>query len=116
MYHDSEGSAYTIGECQCDIKVLTQIVDTVVIALPAIAYIGCQLLFGAFQLVLEAGISFIPGGAGLSAGMRAGIQGAKTVAENGFDAPFFGSWFSGACGAEPKYPDYTRMSGIASHE
>jgi hypothetical protein len=43
-YTDPDGNAYIIGECLCDIPILDQVIEDVIMALPAISEIGCERL------------------------------------------------------------------------
>ncbi len=98
-YTDPDGNQYQPGKCECDIPILEEIVDNVLMALPAIAEIGCSILFSALDKVLEIGATAIPGvGAAMNVGMKSAVQAAKTVAENGQEASSFAGWFSKICG------------------
>ena len=66
-----------IGRCLCDYTLVDIIFEEVWIALPAIAEIGCSILFGAFDLVLDLGALAIPGVGEMTVGMKAGIHAAK---------------------------------------
>ncbi|KAI4176196.1 MAG: hypothetical protein LQ346_007938 [Caloplaca aetnensis] len=102
---DPQGNDYEIGNCVCDAPIVEEIFDDVLMALPAIAEIGCSILFGAFDLILNIGAAAIPGvGPAMTVGMKAGVQAAKTIAENGQDASSFLKWFDSPCG-HSKYTD-----------
>lgn len=101
---DPSGDEYSPGTCVCDIPVFDELINDIVMALPAVAEIGCGILFGAFDAILEIGAMAIPGVGEMTAGMKAGIQAAKTVAENGQDASSFAQWFANPCG-KSKYVD-----------
>ncbi len=102
---DPQGNDYEIGNCVCDAPIVEEIFDDVLMALPAIAEIGCSILFGAFDLILNIGAAAIPGvGPAMTVGMKAGVQAAKTIAENGQDAGSFLKWFDSPCG-HSKYTD-----------
>ena len=103
-YTDPKGDDYMIGRCLCDPPIVDFIFHEVLVALPAIAEIGCSILFGAFDLVLEVGAAAIPGVGEMTVGMKAGIQAAKTITENGQDASSFIKWFDSPCG-HSKYTD-----------
>ncbi|CAG8961705.1 hypothetical protein HYFRA_00006245, partial [Hymenoscyphus fraxineus] len=57
------GTGYWVapGQCLCDNWLLNEIADTVIEALPAIAQIGCYILMSSLKLVLDIGLSAIPG-------------------------------------------------------
>ncbi|MCJ1361949.1 hypothetical protein MMC16_001050 [Acarospora aff. strigata] len=96
---DPDGNQYHPGKCVCDIPILEELVIDVLMALPAIAEIGCAILFNALDKVLEIGAMAIPGvGATMNVGMKAAVQAAKTVAENGQGASSFIGWFGKTCG------------------
>ena len=81
-------------------KVSSLVVQDVLMALPAIAEIGCELLFDSLDLVLQIGAAAIPGeGEAMDAGMAAAVKAAKTVTENGQDASSFLQWFANPCGS-----------------
>ena len=62
---------YAIGECVCDISVLDKLANDIVLSLPAIAEIGCEIIDQAVNAVLKVGAAAIPGGGeALDAGMR----------------------------------------------
>ncbi|KAL8710280.1 MAG: hypothetical protein Q9220_005050 [cf. Caloplaca sp. 1 TL-2023] len=96
---DPEGGLFLPGVCVCDVPALDMVVDDVLMSLPAIAEIGCSILFGTFDLILEIGVTAIPGaGPAMNAGMKAAVQAAKTIRDNGQDANSFFQWFSSPCG------------------
>ena len=101
---DPKGDNYMVGRCICDAPLVEIIFNELLIALPAIAEIGCAILFDAFDLILEVGLAAIPGVGEMTVGMKAAIQGAKTLAENGQDALSFAQWFKSPCG-HSKYTD-----------
>ena len=105
-YTDPQGNQYSVGKCECNIPVLDEVVLDVVMMLPAIAEIGCELLFDSLDLVLQIGEAAIPGeGEAMDAGMSAAVKAAKTVTENGQDASSFLQWFADPCGSS----NYTQM-------
>lgn len=104
-YLDPDGNQFTDGRCECDIPILDQTVNDLVLSLPAIAEIGCELIFGALDAVLEAGVAAIPGVGEMTAGMEGAVQTAKTVLMNGKDANDFLQWFAKPCGSS----NYTKM-------
>jgi hypothetical protein len=68
--HDNPDSIYVMGHCNCDNGLVNILADTIVEALPIIAQIGCYIVMSAFKLVLDVGLSAIPGvGKALDAGM-----------------------------------------------
>ena len=103
-YTDPKGDDYMIGRCLCDPPLVDIIVDEVLIALPAIAEIGCAILSGSFDLVLELEAAAIPGVGEMTVSMKAGIQAAKTITEHGQDVSSFIKWFDSPCG-HSKYTD-----------
>lgn len=105
-YTDPDGNQFNMGECICDIPILDEIVNDVLMALPAIAEIGCEILFDSLDLVLQIGAAAIPGeGEVMDAGMAAAVKAAKTITENGQDASSFLQWFANPCGSS----NYTQM-------
>ncbi|KAI4143773.1 MAG: hypothetical protein L6R39_004455 [Caloplaca ligustica] len=102
---DPDGNQWNAGQCVCDIPILEEVIEDVLLTLPAIAEIGCEILFSAFDTILEIGVAAIPGvGPEMSAGMKAGIQAAKTITQNGQKASSFLQWFTNPCG-KSKYTD-----------
>ncbi|KAH8679575.1 hypothetical protein BGZ60DRAFT_561138 [Tricladium varicosporioides] len=102
---DPDGDMFQMGKCICDMPLADEIADLVIEALPAIAQIGCEILFKSLDLVLELGAMAIPGAAEMDVGMRAAITGAKTMLENGQDASTFLQWILHPCGAASKYTE-----------
>ncbi|KAH8660906.1 hypothetical protein BGZ60DRAFT_414261 [Tricladium varicosporioides] len=101
IFTDPTMNQYHIGQCECNIPLLDQLVGTVVMALPAIGEIACSVLFNSFDKVIEAGLLIIPEGKILDASIEAGVRAAKTILENGEKASSFAQWFD-PCG--PKVP------------
>ncbi len=66
----SNDGTYVLGKCICDCPLVDTIVQNVVLALPIIASIGCEILFQAFDVILEIGAMAIPGVGELDVGMR----------------------------------------------
>ncbi|KAH6679383.1 hypothetical protein B0J14DRAFT_686437 [Halenospora varia] len=101
-YYDLDGHKYYIGICKCNIPVVDMLAEDLMIALPAAAQVGCAIIFGALNAVVELGTMAIPGaGPGMNAGMKASIQAAKTIAENGKEASTFLQWITKPCGTGP---------------
>jgi hypothetical protein len=86
---DPDGDAFTLGECICNIPILDQAVNIVILSLPAIAEIGCEIFTDALSSVAELGAAVIPGVDEMTAGMKAAVQAAKTMDDYGQDAGDF---------------------------
>ncbi|KAH6674750.1 hypothetical protein B0J14DRAFT_588018 [Halenospora varia] len=97
IFTDPTMNQYHIGQCECNIPLLDQLVGTVVMALPAIGEIACSVLFNSFDKVIEIGLLVIPEGKVLDASVEAGVKAAKTILENGEKASSFAQWFD-PCG------------------
>lgn len=64
------GKSYQLGNCTCDVPMLDEVFYQVAVALPKVAAIGCSVLFGTFDAVLEYGTLAIPGVGEIDAGAR----------------------------------------------
>ncbi|KAG8625087.1 hypothetical protein KVT40_006838 [Elsinoe batatas] len=96
-YYDPDGQPWIIGKCECKVPEIAVFLATEVLeAMPLVAGIGCTLLFGALQMVIDIDTTVIPGGAAVK-GVENGVQAAKTLVENGNDAAGFTGWFSKVC-------------------
>ncbi|KAI5776467.1 hypothetical protein EDC01DRAFT_682450 [Geopyxis carbonaria] len=105
LISDPDGNQYTMGACTCDVPILDELVEDVLLALPAIAEIGCEILFNSFDLVLKIGLLALPGpGEAMDVGMQAGLKAAKTLLQNGKRASSFAQWFWNPCG-DSKYTE-----------
>ncbi|KAF4550404.1 Hypothetical protein D9617_17g046720 [Elsinoe fawcettii] len=94
---DPEGRLFSMGRCECKVPEIAVFLATEILeAMPLVAGIGCTILFGALQTVIDIGTTLIPGGAAVK-GVEKGVQAAKTLVENGNDAAGFTGWFSKVC-------------------
>lgn len=95
---DPDGHVFYMGKCLCEAPpIAKELAEVVIEALPAVAAIGCEILFNTFDKVLEFGTLAIPGVGELSAGMSGSVKAAKTIAENGETASGFAQWFGDPC-------------------
>lgn len=101
IYTDSVGKYYP-GVCRCNIGLLDQITNDVVMALPAIADIGCEILVDAFELVVSVGVAAIPGAGEVEAadaGMQGLVKAGQAVKKAGKGADDLLSWLN-PCGKD----------------
>ncbi len=92
------GNKFTMGECECNVPLINQIVEDVLLALPAIAKIGCELLYGGLDLIIQIGALAIPGeGEAMDAGLFAVTQGAKILSKNGYGSSMLLKWLANPC-------------------
>lgn len=105
---DPDGVGFSMGRCVCD-HPFVPIANAVLEALPAVAAIGCRVLFNSFDLVLQLGAAAIPGAGQVGAGMSTAVRAAKTIAENGETAAGFIQWFTDPCNPDdnPEIEKYT---------
>jgi hypothetical protein len=100
MYCDPKGNPWTPGKCSCDNKLIDDVADDVLKALPEIAKIGCEIMMGTLETVLQIGLAIIPGAGEIEdAGMVAAVQAAKIVMKVGKDATKFAKWLD-PCGTK----------------
>lgn len=103
---DPDGDPYTMGNCVCNIPLLTHILEEVVIYLPYIADIGCEIMMDALGTVLAVGAQAIPGvGEEMDAGMAAGVTAAKTMSKYGKKASDFLGYIN-PCGPPNNYTQH----------
>lgn len=102
VYTDPDGSKYNPGVCVCDIKFADWIWHEVAIALPIIADFACQLLFNAFDDILQLGMEAVPGLDAVETanlGMRIAVTGARAIDAKGLGTSAFSGWIgSSVCG------------------
>ncbi|KAM5501081.1 hypothetical protein McanMca71_005458 [Microsporum canis] len=98
-YTDDDGNEFVTGECDCDLEWLGKIIFTVLEGLERLDEIVCGVFVSAFELILDVGLSALPGGQIKQLGTL--VRGAKTLVENGLDASaFFGGWVTPICGKD----------------
>lgn len=114
---DDQGKNFAPGSCKCadDLEIATLIADIVFEGLSHLDEVICAVMFEAISLTVQIGLAAIPGpGVAISSGMRAGINAAKTIAENGMDAAQFTNWYSPVCGNGPIVEDISKTFDIWS--
>ncbi|KAL8887237.1 MAG: hypothetical protein Q9192_006356 [Flavoplaca navasiana] len=95
---DPQGDRYTPGECVCDVPMVNQMVDEILLPLPVVTDIGCPIVYRAFDAILDVGPAAIPDEeAPMDIGMNASIQAAKTISDSGKEADSFLDWFDQPC-------------------
>ncbi|KAL9626388.1 MAG: hypothetical protein Q9204_007346 [Flavoplaca sp. TL-2023a] len=95
---DPDGHRYSPGECVCKAPVKDQVIDNTPITLPVVEDIGCSIVYGAFDAVLEDGPTAIPDTQeSMNVGLKAAVQAAKTVAAYGKDADTLLEWLDISC-------------------
>lgn len=94
-----QGNDYDIENCVCDAPIFRYITNEVLTALKANAEIGCSILFGAFDLILNIATAAIRDvGLAITVGMEEGAHAANTIGKNGQDASTFAQRFETPCG------------------
>lgn len=89
---DEAGNLFMPGKCTCTVKsVVMPILDVVMKGLAQLDKVICAVMLSAFDMILNVGLEFIPGGQALVAAKYA-VIGAKSFVENGLEvASFFGN-------------------------
>ncbi|KAF2742939.1 carbohydrate-binding module family 24 protein [Sporormia fimetaria CBS 119925] len=119
-----ENKEMTVSRCQCDSWVVNEIADFVMEAMPLIAQasfflsrenpvlmikqIGCVVLMSSFKLVLDVGLSIVPGGRIVDAGLdmlATGVQMANYLYDEDNDPPGAFSWWLSLCGDPALIPE-----------
>jgi len=104
-----DGYMFTHGKCMCDNMVLNFIGDKFIEMLPIIAQVGCYIVMSAVKLVVDIGLSAIPGvGRAIDAGLDAAITAAQLAAyayDEGEDPAGAFEWWLSPCGGTDLVPD-----------
>ncbi|KAF2755747.1 hypothetical protein EJ05DRAFT_114208 [Pseudovirgaria hyperparasitica] len=116
-WHTSyDGEKYTLGHCKCDVAIAEKIVGQYVLWLPVVAEIGCFIFLKTLswigELVVNAAIDAIPGGAAVNGALKMVIQAAKTFASNGLPADPFKAWILDTCDVDPNEKWVKDIGGI----
>ncbi|KAK2865320.1 hypothetical protein FQN49_003693 [Arthroderma sp. PD_2] len=97
LYIDDDGDESVRGGCDCNQTGPAKGVFTVLEGLERIDETLCGEFLSAIELILDVGLTVIPGGQIKHLGTF--VKGAKTFAENGLEASsFFDGWITPACG------------------
>ncbi|KAE8153278.1 hypothetical protein BDV25DRAFT_35040 [Aspergillus avenaceus] len=98
-YEDEDGRQWVPGTCLCDddLEPLKNITTTVLEGLHDLDKVWCGVVREAIVHSVKYGVSLIPGGAEINAGLKATIRAAKIINKNGLGEDAFRDWWEKFC-------------------